>query len=323
MLRIAIILMFPFLLNACTLGKSVATETPPLSNTLRHWSPDSEPDAVVLALHSFGDFSAAFAQLGPRFSESGLYLESYDQAGFGERQLEGRWAGEEQLVQEASQRIQHLSSLYQQPVFVMGESLGGAVAILAALENPDSVAGIILSAPAVREGIRFRYGWNLAIASAAAVAPGYRVSVERDPEDPSLAPANAQRLATDDRVMRQVRLDSYWGLIQIADSASDRVPNLIPLQIPVLLLYGENDNSVPEAGILALRQHLQQQLTYHPVPGGPHLLLQGAQWQATSQLIIHWIEQQTASRTPHQKTSLKPATVSTIGPAGQLHAGSD
>lgn len=321
MLRIAIILMISFLLNACSFGANVAAETPPLDSTLRHWSPETEPEAVVLALHSFGDFSAAFEQLGPRFSDAGLYLESYDQAGFGERQFQGRWAGEERLVQEAAQRIQHLSTVYQQPVFVMGESLGGAVAILSALEQPESVAGIILSAPAVREGIRFRYGWNLAIASAAAVAPGYRVSVERDPTDPSLAPAHAERLASDERVIRQVRLDSYWGLIQLADSASDLAPALVQPGIPVLLLYGENDNSVPDAGIHALRQHLQAQITYYSIPDGPHLLLQGKQWQTTSQLIIDWIEEH-ASSSPSAIPPDHPSG-STIGPASQLHTRSD
>ena len=321
MLRIAIVIMFSFLLNACGLGANVAAQTPPLDTTLRHWAPATKPVAVVLALHSFGDFSAAFEQLGPHFRDAGLYLETYDQAGFGERQFEGRWAGEERLVQEASQRIQHLSSVYQQPVFVMGESLGGAVAILSALEKPESVAGIILSAPAVREGIRFRYGWNLAIASAATVAPGYRVSVERDPDDPALAPIHAQRLANDERVIRQVRLDSYWGLIQLADSASDLAPALVKPGIPVLLLYGENDNSVPDAGIHALRQHLQTQITYHSIPDGPHLLLQGKQWQTTGQLIIDWIEQQAS---PAATASAgDPATASTIGPASQLHTGSD
>ncbi len=328
MLRYVKVIMFSLLLNACASAPFNAAEQP-LAPTLRQWSPENSPKAVVLALHSFGDYSAAFDHVGPYFSKAGIYLEAYDQAGFGERQFDGRWAGEPQLVQEAAKRIQHLSSVYHQPVFVMGESLGGAVAILAALEQPDDVAGIILSAPAVREGIRLRYGWNVAIAGAAALAPGYRVSVERDPADPRLTPDNAERLAYDERVMRKVRMDSYWGLIQLADSASDQAPALVPAGVPVMLLYGENDRSVPEAGILALRNHLQDQLTYKTIPEGPHLLLQGKQWQATSEIILRWVEQQSVA---HRKAAPRqdaisshnafPAT-STIGPPSPLQPSVD
>lgn len=324
MLRIVFLIMLSLLLSACAAPPFNAHEHP-LEPTLRQWQPEEPPRAVILALHSFGDFSAAYDQLGPWFADAGIYLESYDQAGFGARQFEGRWAGETRLVEEAARRIEQLSSAYHQPVFVMGESLGGAVAILAALEQPDRVAGLILSGPAVREGIRLRYGWNLAIASAATLAPGYRVSVERNPDNPLLSPHSAQRLAYDDRVMREVRLDSYWGLIKLADTASDQVPALTQWDIPVLLLYGEKDQSVPAAGIQALRTHLQGQVHYHQIEQGPHLLLQGKQWPATSQLILQWLEEQA---NPHpvvtgQKITGPSTNRLTIGPASQLQHRSD
>lgn len=317
------IVMITFLLNACGARQPFDAEKLPLSPTLRQWQPVSSPGAVVLGLHSFGDYSAAFTQLGPLFANAGIYLESYDQAGFGERQIEGRWAGESLLVKEAARRIAYLSEVYHQPVFVMGESLGGAVAILAALEHPQNVAGIILSAPAVREGIRFRYTWNVAIAGAAALAPGYRVKVERDPQDPLLAPSQARRLAQDDKVIRQVRLDSYWGLIQLADSASDLAPTLNQNDTPVLLLYGERDTSVPEAGIVALRQHLQGQLTYHAIAQGPHLLLQGKHWQTTGNLIIDWVKQQQDTLQALQSRPASHSADTAFGPPGQLQARSD
>lgn len=321
MLRIAILVMLSFLLNGCSSPAWDSTQ-PPLDTTLRQWSPSTAPDAVVLGLHSFGDYGAAFELLGPHVAQAGIYLESYDQAGFGARQIDGRWAGEQQLVEDAVARIQQLSSVYHQPVFVMGESLGGAVAILAALKQPDQVAGIILSAPAVREGIRMRYGWNAAIATAATLAPGYRVSVERNPHDPLLAPTHAQRLALDDKVMREVRLDSYWGLIKLADRASDQAPALTDTHIPILLLYGERDSTVPEAGILALRRHLHGQLTYQSVADAPHLILQGQHWQNTADRILHWLAQHSPTSSMQDKTPVRPTARSaarTIGPPGQLH----
>ena len=294
-LRLVTLVMLHGLLSACNLvsdKRAEDTAAPaPLTDTLRQWQPAGEPDAVILGLHSFGDYGAAFEALGPYLADHGHLLISYDQAGFGDRIQQGQWAGEEQLVSEAIFQIEQLYERYQRPVFLVGESLGGAVAILAALEVPDKVAGMVLAGPAVREGIRLRYGWNAAIASAAFLAPGYLLTVDRRPDDPHLAGHSAQRLATDPRVIRNVRMDAYWGLIKLADSASDRAPSI---QTSSLLLYGGKDNSVPAAGISHLHDHLANQGEYRFYPEGPHLLLQGPRWQQVADDILDWID-----RTPH------------------------
>ncbi|EKF75847.1 alpha/beta hydrolase [Alcanivorax hongdengensis A-11-3] len=274
------------LLTGCAHTPSIP---PALSPTVRLWQPDTAPRGVILGLHSFGDFSAAFDLTGQALARAGYVVQSYDQAGFGDRGLHGHWAGETRLVDEACQQIHQLADHYQQPVFLLGESLGGAVAMLAARQCPQQVAGLILAAPAVREGIRFRYGWNLLIGSAAAVWPSYPLTVERDPQDPTLAPDSALRLAEDPRVMRQVRMDTYWGLIKLADSASDMAAQL---RQPTLLLYGGKDESVPRAGIDHLRQHLAEHLSWHYYPQGPHLLLQSRQWQDVTDDIRQWLADQ-------------------------------
>ena len=291
-LRFSLILFTGVLMAACSLFSGKQSETTsipePLTDTVREWTPAGTPRGVLLGLHSFGDFGAAFEQLGPWFAEAGYVFVAYDQAGFGDRLEQGRWAGEQQLVDDAATQIRRLHQIHAAPLFVLGESLGGAVAILAAQQEPDKVAGLMLAGPAVREGIRFRYGWNAAIATAATLAPGYRLTVERNADDPTLTPTSAQRLAEDPRVMREVRMDAYWGLIKLADSASDSANNL---NIPTLLLYGGKDHSVPETGIRHLRAHLSanDQGEYRFYPNAPHLLLQSRQWQQVCQDISQWL----------------------------------
>ncbi|HBL87166.1 MAG TPA: alpha/beta hydrolase, partial [Alcanivorax sp.] len=150
------------------------------------------------------------------------------------------------------------------PLFLLGESLGGAVAMLVASRHPEiPLRGLILAAPAVREGIRLRYGWNVLIGSAATLAPGYHLDVERAPDDPHLAPAAARRRANDPLVMHEVRMDAYWGLIQLADSASDEADRIT---VPTLLLYGDLDTSVPAVGIQRLRERLGAHGDYQTFP---------------------------------------------------------
>ncbi|ASK35298.1 alpha/beta hydrolase [Alcanivorax sp. N3-2A] len=184
---------------------------PPMA--MQQWPPPGNTRGVIVALHSFGDYRAAFNLAAPALARRGYRVYAFDQAGFGTRNLNDCWAGEERLVDDAARAVADAARQHPgQPLYLLGESLGGAVAILVAQRHPElPIRGLILAAPAVREGIRLRYGWNVLIASAAILAPGYRLTVNRAPDDPLLAPEAARRLADDPRVMRRVRMDSYWG----------------------------------------------------------------------------------------------------------------
>jgi alpha-beta hydrolase superfamily lysophospholipase len=274
----------PLIANNTVRSNPLTTVPPPI---LRSWLPASKPKAIIIALHSFGDYSAAFNQLGPWFVEQGMALYSWDQRGFGANINAGKWPGQESLESDLVTRVEEIAKRHNAPLFILGESLGGAVAINVAARNPQlPIDGLILVAPAVREGIPARYGWNLAIAAAALVRPGYLLNVERDEDDPRFSPQAAQRLANDPLVQRNVRMDHYQGLIRYADRTSNIADTL---NTPTLLLYGGDDNSVPAISIERLRKHLGAIGTYHFYPSGPHLLLQGAQWHQVANDISQWI----------------------------------
>jgi len=126
---------------------------------LRKWLPPrdrggGEAKAVILALHGFNDYSNAFEGPGESWSKEGIATYAYDQRGFGATPERGFWPGRAVLAADAATATQILRRLHPGvPVYLLGDSMGGAVAVIALTGEsgtpiPD-VDGVILTAPAV------------------------------------------------------------------------------------------------------------------------------------------------------------------------------
>ncbi|HRQ82296.1 MAG TPA: alpha/beta fold hydrolase, partial [Azospirillaceae bacterium] len=101
---------------------------------LRRWTPEPgiPTRAVVLALHGFNDYSKSFDGPGGYFAGRGVAVYAYDQRGFGATRDPGVWAGGETLAADARAALTLLVNAHPGlPLFLMGESMGGAAAILA------------------------------------------------------------------------------------------------------------------------------------------------------------------------------------------------
>ena len=256
---------------------------------LASWLPDGRPEAVIIGLHSFGDYHAAFDHLGPWFAAQGMAFYAWDQRGFGAHPEAGHWPGDAPLITDTVDAIQLLDARWHAPIYLLGESMGGGVALITAAEYPAlPIAGLALAAPSVRAGLRTRYLWNALFTVGGALMPGASYTLERDPDDPRYYPPSAERLANDPNVIHDVRLDTYRDLIRFTDRASDIAADV---RAPMLLLYGGRDGMIPPVSITRLREAQPQRLTYHFYPDAPHLLLQAADWQRYGRDILQWIQQ--------------------------------
>ncbi len=112
----------------------------------------AEPKAIVLALHGMNDYSNAFRTLGEYLELKNIKLIAYDQRGFGETKGRGYWHGIHSLTADLITVCQLIKNDHPQiPLFLLGDSMGGAV-VLAALESLEEKVeyeGIVLIAPAV------------------------------------------------------------------------------------------------------------------------------------------------------------------------------
>lgn len=222
---------------------------------LRQWlPPDGRADAVLIALHGFNDYLKAFEGAADFWSFGGIAVYAHDQRGFGETEERGLWAGADRLVRDlgavaALLRVRHPGL----PIYVLGESMGGAVAMLAAGEGALSVDGLILLAPALwaRETMPILY--RAALWLGARLAPGLTLSGRGLGVQASDNIEALRELGRDPLVIKKTRIDAVEGLVDLMDQAYAAAPRI---RIPVLVLYGEKDEIVPAAPVLTAYERL-------------------------------------------------------------------
>ncbi|MDF1749905.1 MAG: alpha/beta fold hydrolase, partial [Alphaproteobacteria bacterium] len=216
----------------------------PVSITLPN---DQAPKAVLVALHGFNDYSHAFADAAPIWAQAGIAVYAYDQRGFGATQGRGLWHGTEAMVSDLANVTYILRSRYPSvPIAVLGESMGGAVALTAVtsddLPHPD-VDRTILSAPAVwgRAVMPWWQRWPLTLFSYTLPWLEIAPHIRRTPSDniPML-----RALARDPLMIRRTRIDAIHGLVDLMDNAYAGIPKLGD---NVLLLYGLNEDILPDS----------------------------------------------------------------------------
>ncbi len=258
----------------------------------RAWLPVGEPQAVVLALHGMNDYAEAFALPGTALAAAGIAVYAYDQRGFGAAPHRGLWPGTDRLVADLRDATALLAARHPGlPLYLLGESMGGAV-VIAATTRPGApqVAGIILSAPAVwgydEMGLVPRVSlWVARRLVPGMTATGSDLKIQATDNLPLL-----QAFSTDPLVIKKTRIDAVGGLVDLMDEALLAAPKLTAR---TLLLYGDKDQVIPADSLDRFWTNLpaeasgrQRRLDY---PGGWHWLLRDLQAARVYADIAAWI----------------------------------
>jgi len=267
---------------------------------LHAWLPEGTPRGVMVALHGFNEYSRALvADAAPLFTQAGLALYAYDQRGFGAAPHRGLWPGAETLAADASAAARLIARRHPGlPLVMMGESMGGAVLILAdAGRDPPPVQGYVLLAPAVLSRASMpgvaRHALDLATRTVPAVA-----TVSSAP--PGFTPTNNAsawfRWSRDPMIIHATRVDAVAGLVDLMDAAVAAAPRFgLPRPgrdaVPSLILYGSLDRIVPQDTTRAVLRSMPagglHRVGYYE--GGRHMLLRDMQATEVVGDIVAWM----------------------------------
>ncbi|WP_040845467.1 alpha/beta hydrolase [Thiorhodococcus drewsii] len=256
---------------------------------LRVWSGSASPSILVLGLHGFNDYSHAIEPLGLDLAKQGIRTYAVDQRGFGATRLAGRWHGSERLVEDACILINLLHRRHPQAeIYIAGESMGGAVAMLASARCPSNIAGLILIAPAVWSRDSMPWYQRLALTAAVHTVPSMILTGKGIRIRPTDNRALLYAMSADPLIIKGARVDALWGVTELMDKARARTPSL---KLPTLLLYGARDEIIPKPAFCGMIRELPNRNRTRLVlyRNGWHMLPRDRQGARVRADIVAWL----------------------------------
>ncbi len=258
---------------------------------LRRWEPDTTPRGVVLALHGFNDYSDAFSGFGPWMAQNGIAVIAYDQRGFGAAPQKGLWPGHDLLADDARDAVTAIADANPGvPVFALGESMGGAILLTANDRATLDLDGIVLVAPAVWGRDTIPAYQTATLWLFAHTVPWLSLSGKGIKRHPSDNIEMLRALGRDPLVIKDTRVDSMWGIVNLMDAAQAAAGRF---ESPALLLFGANDDIVPPAAsrrmLDALPDAPDGKRRIAVYDDGYHMLLRDLQGETVWKDILDWI----------------------------------
>jgi acylglycerol lipase len=257
---------------------------------IRSFLPPDRPLAIIVAVHGFNDYSRAFQTVGPYLRDRRIGMIAYDQRGFGISGGTGMWAGSDRYQNDLSQLVSSLRLRFPNvPIYLLGESMGAAIVITTLKAYPQlSVAGAILSAPAVWSRDTMPWYQRLVLEFAAATVPEMRLTGSGLRVQASDNIDMLRALGRDPWVIKATRVAAIQGLADLMDMAQAQAKDLA---VPTLILYGGNDQIIPAEPVWKMAgQTLRKpnvRMAYYPE--AYHLLLRDLDARIPLGDIVSWV----------------------------------
>ena len=264
---------------------------------------------LIVAVHGLGGAAMNFSAVAPLVTDRCRVLAP-DLAGHGLTESLGR-----STTVGANRRLLHafIEAVADRPVILMGNSMGGMLALLEAGAVPEAVAGLILLAPAVPFLPALPDPFVAATVTAKGIPMLGRIILGRrrtlSPDqlvhtvlrftcvDPSRIPAKvvAEHVELAHRRIRFTDLEREFLIAARSVVARAAAPQrtryrsaIRSIKVPVLLVHGKRDLLVPVAASLAVaRRHPSWRLVILPDIGHVPQLESPAK---TAEAILDWLQ---------------------------------
>lgn len=257
---------------------------------MRSWMPQEKPRALIVAMHGFADYSISYARPAAIWAKNGIATFAYDQRGFGGAPHVFHWSGSERMIADATEAVAALRARFPGiPTYLIGESMGGAVAIAAtANSHPANVDGVILVAPAVWEHSFLGSVERSALLITRIALPGLWLT---PPPGLHIQPSDnipmLREMSRDSLVQMGARADTTAGLMDLMDLAGDEVSQI---HLPTLVLYGAHEEVLPHSAVTGFLERVpSRNVRVAFYPKGYHMLLRDLNGDIVANDVAAWV----------------------------------
>ncbi|RAR63975.1 alpha-beta hydrolase superfamily lysophospholipase [Paraburkholderia unamae] len=260
------------------------------------WRAPTPPRAALALVHGLAEHAGRYAALAARLNAAGIDVYAIDLRGHGRAPGRRAWVARfDEYLDDADALLAHASAqcaTRHTPLFLMGHSMGGAIAALYAVERlPQTrvpLAGLLLSSAALAPG-RDVPAWMIAAS---------RVVSAIWPRFPAMK-IDAALLARDSAVVEANRADPlvHHGAIpartgaQLLEAMKRIEAGRADLRVPVLIWHGTGDKLTEPEGSRAFGANVgspDRTLTLYE--GSYHETLNDLDRERVIGAMIDWIE---------------------------------
>lgn len=251
------------------------------------WLPE-HPRAVIVIAHGASEHAERYRHVAERLVADGYAVYAIEHRGH------GRSDGPRALIDRLDRAVADLDALVLLatgehpglPVFLIGHSMGGAIAISYSLEHQDRLAGLILSGPVAALDAA-PAPMRVAARILSAVAPRlplFEIDASLVSRDPAVVKAYVE-----DPLVHHGKLPvrSVAELAGAVDGFPERVPSIT---VPTLIMHGTEDHLAPLEGSVMLNQRIgASDKTFHRYAGLYHEIFNEPEQQRVIDDLAQWL----------------------------------
>lgn len=222
------------------------------------WKPGHAPEAALLIAHGLAEHSGRYQHFAKFFVNRGYAVFALDYPGH------GKSGGDRCHVRRFSDYTDSISLLLDRvrdecpgaPVFLIGHSMGGLVAIRFLIEHQAEFAGCVISGAAIQAAVQLSAIQRLAMNFFSRALPKLRV-LQLDASEVSRDPAVVDRYRRDPLVFTgKVTSRLAEQLVSTMTWIQDKLGQI---ELPMLILHGSADGLTSPEGSKMLHQKISSQ----------------------------------------------------------------
>ncbi|WP_321948791.1 alpha/beta hydrolase [Paraburkholderia sp. J10-1] len=261
------------------------------------WRASAPPRAALALVHGLAEHAGRYAALAARLNAAGIDVYAIDLRGHGHAPGRRTWVARvDEYLDDAEALVAHASTqcaAQGTPLFLMGHSMGGAIAALYAVERlPQTrvpLAGLLLSSAALAPG-RDVPAWMIAasrvISAIWPTFPAMKIDAALLSRDPAVVEANRA-----DPLVHHGAIPARTGA-QLLEAMKRIEAGRAQLRLPVLIWHGTEDKLTEPDGSRAFGANVgspDRTLTLYE--GSYHETLNDLDRERVIGTMIDWIDQ--------------------------------